>query len=106
MKSNLYINIWERALPIILKKLKSSIENDGKTMKYELNSNDFKVVGNRKSYTFTIEYQKGNTKRSGTAVGRDLQQVLKNSQEFQAFAIDKTVVLHLSKQFIMIVSAI
>lgn len=57
------------------------------------------AVGNRQRYTFTIKYDNGATKRNGTAVGRDLQEVLKRSREFQKFANGKNITISLKGNF-------
>lgn len=96
--SNLYTDIWETLLPLILKGLNLSL-NKGEKMFLEMKKDCFLAAGNRKRYTFTISYVDGTTERSGTAVGRDLQKILKESSEFQKFAKGKFISINLTGQF-------
>ena len=51
----LYLNIWQNALPAISEILGSSDSSGSIT----LNSKDFALVGNRKSYSFNLEFDDG-----------------------------------------------
>mgnify|MGYP004542502913 FL=1 len=60
--------------------------------------------GDRQSYTFRLEFVDGMMpRRSGTAVGRDLQKILHHSSEFQRAAKGKTVIIRLDSDFKLII---
>ena len=103
--SNLYIDIWNSTLSYILKGLHESFE-EKKVITFQIKKDCFMSVGDRKSYTFTLKYENGITKRNGSAVGRDLQEVLKGDREFQEFAKEKFITIWLNGQFNLSLSAI
>jgi hypothetical protein len=72
-----YSNIWRNALPRISEILSSS----GSSGSISLNSEDFALVGNRKSYSFNLDFDDGivSNNISGSAVARDLAGVLARS---------------------------
>ena len=95
--SNLYIDIWNSAHPIIMEGLKRSFENKN-WMEFKMSPDEFTTVGNRESYTFRLIYDNGFSARNGSAVGRDLQKVL-NNIEFQDFAKGKYIIIRLTSKF-------
>ena len=98
-----YINIWQNALPAISEILGSSDSSGSIT----LNSKDFALVGNRKSYSFNLEFDDGivSNNISGSAVARDLAGVLTKSSFIKPvlnngyfkFQMDKNFNLWISK---------
>ena len=99
----LYLNIWQNALPAISEILGSSDSSGSIT----LNSKDFALVGNRKSYSFNLEFDDGivSNNISGSAVARDLAGVLTKSSFIKPvlnngyfkFQMDKNFNLWISK---------
>ena len=98
-----YSNIWRNALPTISEILGSS-ESSGSIA---LNFEDFALVGNRKSYSFNLEFDDGivSNNISGSAVARDLAEVLSTSSSVKSilktgcfkFQMDKNFTLSISK---------
>ena len=98
-----YSNIWRNELPAISEILGSS-ESSGSIA---LNPDDFALVGNRKSYSFKLEFDYGivsNNIRS-SAVARDLAGALTKStiikplmhNGYFRFKMDKSFTLRISK---------
>ena len=98
-----YSNIWQNALPTISEILGSS-ESSGSIT---LNSKDFALVGNRKSYSFNLEFDDGvvSNNISDSAVKRDLAAELSNSSSVKSilktgyfkFRMDNNFTLWISK---------
>ena len=98
-----YSNIWQNALPAISEILGSSDSSKSIT----LNSKDFALVGNRKSYSFNLEFDDGvvSNNISGSAVARDLAAELSNSSSVKSilktgyfkFRMDNNFTLWISK---------
>ena len=98
-----YTDIWQNTIPEILDLLNSEKPNGT----IELNSRDFALVGNRKSYSFNLEFDNGSVSNNigGSAVARDLAaaisisssvtSVLKNG--YFKFRMDKNFTLWVSK---------
>ena len=77
-----YSNIWRNQLLTISEILGSS----GSSGSIALNSEDFALVGNRKSYSFNLEFDDGivSNNISGSAVARDLAAVLSTSSSVKS----------------------
>ena len=77
-----YSNIWRNQLLTISEILGSS-ESSGSIA---LNAKDFALVGNRKSYSFNLEFDDGVVSNSigGSAVARDLAAELSNSSSIKS----------------------
>lgn len=98
-----YSNIWRNQLLTISEILGSS-ESTGSIT---LTANDFALVGNRKSYSFNLEFDDGivSNNISGSAVARDLAEVLSSSSSVKSilktgyfkFQMDKNFTLLISK---------
>ena len=98
-----YSNIWRNQLLTISEILGSS-ESSGSIV---LNAKDFALVGNRKSYSFNLEFDDGivSNNISGSAVARDLAEVLSTSSSVKSilktgcfkFQMDKNFTLSISK---------
>ena len=99
----LYLNIWQNALPAISEILGSSDSSGSIT----LNSKDFALVGNRKSYSFNLEFDDGvvSNNINDSAVKRDLATELSKSSSVKSiletgyfkFQMDKNFNLWISK---------
>ena len=100
---NKYSNIWRNALPKISEIL-GSLESSGSII---LNSEDFALVGDRKSYSFNLEFDDGIVSNNirYSAVARDLAGVLTRSSIVKSmfnngyfkFQMDKNFTLWISK---------
>ena len=98
-----YSNIWRNQLLKISEILGSS-ESTGSIM---LTAHDFALVGSRKSYSFNLEFDNGivSNNISGSAVARDLAEVLSTSSSVKSilktgyfkFQMDKNFTLSISK---------
>lgn len=98
MGANYYTAIWEELIPIIMLALPAALEN-GKTGSWSLDPNRFYSAGDRESYTFTVSYKDGISRRNGTAPGRDLQEILNSYLPFKQFAKGKIIDFHLDSRF-------
>mgnify|MGYP004570644201 FL=1 len=96
---NKYTALWQSLCPNIVSAVKKG-ECD-----IQLTQEDLKQGGgDRQSYTFRVEFVDGTmSRRSGTAVGRDLQKILHHSPEFQRVAKGKTVIIRLDSDFKLII---
>jgi len=98
MGKNLYIKIWEDELPHIL----DFLRGEEKNVVISLKSSRFSDVGNRENsgYTFRLDIINGVVPhKSGSAVARDLKQVLDSSNEFKELAKDSVLSIRLNKEF-------
>ena len=89
-----YYSLWESNRSRIIK----AIVNGGGEI--TLNESDFILNGNRDSYTFRIEYKDGQpVKRGGSAVARDLQDILEKDSSFYTVVAGKEVVIRMGVSF-------
>lgn len=97
-----YTNIWQNTIPEISDLLDSENPNGS----IELNSKDFTSVGNRKSYSFNLEFDNGSVSNNigGSAVARNLAAVISRSSVMPVlknghykFNMDKNFTLWVSK---------
>jgi hypothetical protein len=79
--SNIYNLLWEKYRPVIISKMRSALNI---SQEYQLSKHEFEAIGDRKisGYTFNLEIENGILKSNidGTAVARDLFEVLKSSE--------------------------
>ena len=95
-----YLTLWEQKLPIIL----SAIEEGGS--KKQLSPEEFEQQGNRvaSGYTFRLDISNGIIPiKKGSAVARDLKEVLDNSIRFKNIAKDKHITIKMGNKFILII---
>lgn len=97
-----YISIWKRTIPAISKllsedKLKGSIE---------LDSEDFTFAGNRKSYSFNLEFSNGSVSNNidGSAVARDLATVLTRNGKIERLLMEGKFKFNMDKNFTLWIS--
>ena len=103
MGANYYTHIWENALPAIMQGLQTSFELK-QTMGGQIPRDEFEAAGNRQRYSFTITYKNGYAPpKEGSAVCRDLQEVLEAHQPFVEFAKGKTINFRLDTHFNMFI---
>lgn len=92
---NKYTDLWRSLCPNII----SAVRNGGGEIQLSQEALE-RGGGDRQSYTFRLEFVDGiMPKRHGSAVGRDLQDVLHYSPEFQRVAKGKTVIVRLDSKF-------
>ena len=80
-ESNIYFQLWQKYRPVIISKMKLAISE---VQIYQLSKHEFEAIGDRESsgYAFNLEIMNGILVNSidGTAVARDLFEVLKSSK--------------------------
>ena len=75
-----YVELWRKYLPSIIR----MVENCAIDLQSEqLDSGEFEVVGNRKNYSFNLEFINNEISNniSGSAVARDLATVIRDSKQ-------------------------
>lgn len=100
---NKYTALWQGHID----KINSSLAQSDKPQSIQLDRKQFSRVGDRKSYTFNLEYKNGivNNNISGSAVARDLDEVISKSQVIMntlkvghyKINLDKEFILHIKK---------
>ncbi|MBI9060153.1 MAG: hypothetical protein JEZ01_20465 [Labilibaculum sp.] len=80
--SGIYVELWRNQRNQITNCLKDA----SITKSLQLKSNDFNSIGNRKSYSFNLEFKNGIVSNNigGSAVARDLAYVLEKSADVKA----------------------
>lgn len=100
IKANIYISLWQKYRPVIISKMK---ESANATQTYQLSKHEFEAIGERTSagYVFYLEIKNGKVINNieGTAVARDLYEVLKNSETAKELMKNKHLKINLSKDF-------
>lgn len=93
-----YEVIWKRVIPMIKECLTSG--KDFSSM--QLTKSQFDAAGNRKSYSFNIQYQNGKLMNSldGSAVARDLDRMIIGNAEYKQLLKGKSVKLAMGKDFV------
>ena len=92
---NKYTDLWRSLCQNIV----SAVKNGGGKIQLSQEALE-RGGGDRQRYTFRLEFVDGiMPKRHGSAVGRDLQDVLHYSPEFQGVAKGKTVIVRLDSKF-------
>jgi len=91
-----YEDIWKHLTPEILKGIKEQ-----NSIEFQIGSAIFKLVGNRHSYSFNLEFIDGKISNniSGSAVARDLARVLEVNAEFKRESKGKHLRINLDNQF-------
>lgn len=106
VEPSFYISLWNKYRPVMLQ-LMSAATTGPQT--YQLFVHEFKAAGTRdKSFTFSLEVENGRTINvtKGSAVARDLIQVLQQSpraSELMAgaiyhFSLDRQFMLHVTRR--------
>lgn len=107
MKTKIYLNLWKKYLPIIRILLKKSLNNNEEL---QLNRMEFETVGGRdlSGYCFNLEIKNGKVSNdiSGTAVARDLYQVLNNDKMLIEFFKERRIKFSMGRSFILKIGTI
>lgn len=93
-----YEAIWKKVIPMIKECLTSG--KDFSIM--QLSKSQFDAAGNRKSYSFNIQYQNGKLMNclDGSAVARDLDRMIIGNAEYKLLLKGKSVKLAMGKDFV------
>ncbi len=98
--TNIYQALWEKYRPVIISKLKLAVTEP---QEYQLSKHEFEAIGNRTSagYSFNLEIVNGNLSNNidGTAVARDLYEVLKSSATAKELMHNNHIKISLGKDF-------
>lgn len=102
MEQRQYLTTWKRYLPVIRLHLKKSLVEE---QQFKLNITDFESAGDRgkSGYTFNIQMENGKVINniSGSAVARDLYELLKSDDAIKAMLQDKSVKISVGKSFML-----
>lgn len=89
-------------MPVIRLHLKRSLQDE---QQFKLNITDFEAAGSKgkSGYTFNINIENGKVTNniSGSAVARDLYELLKADEAVKAILKDKTVKISVGKSFVL-----
>jgi len=96
---NKYTSVWQGYKNQICRSL---IKSDKQQM-VQLNKENFTQVGNRKSYTFNLEYKNGtvNNNIGGSAVARDLDKIISKNEEIKNILRRGNYKINLDNKFIL-----
>ena len=101
-EKNLYYHLWRNYLKVIEIKLSNASRGE---QALPLMKHEFEVSGNRKDsgYTFTLEIVNGlvSNNISGSAVARDLYDILKRSEKVKSMFKEKNYKITLGKDYIL-----
>jgi len=102
--SNIYLPLWQKYRLVIISKMIMAIES---TQEYPLFKHEFEAIGERISsgYAFNLEIKNGILQNNidGTAVARDLYEVLKGSESAKAIMKSNNFKINLTKDFKLII---
>lgn len=100
MEDRKYLQTWKKYLPVIRLHLKRSLTEE---QQFKLNITDFESAGERgkSGYTFNLQMENGKVSNniSGSAVARDLFELLKADETIKAFLQDRSVKISVGKSF-------
>lgn len=95
-----YLELWNRYIKIITHFVK---KGDGSIL---LNRGEFDVCGDREKFSFSIRFENCRiSKLTNSAVARDLKAVLEANEEFMTSATGKVVVISMTTNFELKVTA-
>lgn len=102
MNQGKYITLWNKYINVIRIKLNNSIKHEEEL---QLSKVEFEAAGDRDSagYSFNIEISKGKVINdiSGTAVARDLFNVLNSNPKTKEFLMDKHLKIYMGTSFML-----
>jgi hypothetical protein len=98
-----YVDIWEYVTPKIFEEIKKQ-----DSVEIHLNESIFRLVGNRKSYSFNLEFINAEVSNniSGSAVARDLARVLRDNTEFLKHSKGKRIKINMDSYFVLHIQCI
>jgi hypothetical protein len=102
MEERKYLQTWKKYLPVIRLHLKRSLAEE---QQFKLNITDFESAGERgkSGYTFNLQIENGKVTNniSGSAVARDLFELLKEDEIIKAFLQNRSVKISVGKSFVL-----
>ena len=106
MEERKYLQTWKKYIPVIRLYLKKSVTED---QQFKLNITDFESAGDRgkSGYTFNLQMENGKVINniSGSAVARDLFELLKADEVIKAFLQEKSVKISVGKSFMLTIKS-
>ena len=95
--SGKYVDLWTRQRASIKDKLKNTMIRQS----IQLNSEEFRNVGNRSNYSFNLEFENGIVSNNigGSAVARDLANVLETSTEIKEILKTGNFKINMDRRF-------
>lgn len=101
------MSLWKKYRPAILNKMKMCFEEP---QEYQLSRHEFEAIGDRlnSGYSFNLEIGNGTVINNieGTAVARDLFEVLKQSNIARELMQNNYFKINLAKNFILTIQTI
>lgn len=105
--SNIYVPLWQKYRPILVSKMREALVS---AQEYPLSKHEFETIGDRtqSGYSFNLEIKNGIVLNNieGTAVARDLFEVLKNSKSASELLKQHNFKINLNKEFILTIQLI
>lgn len=102
MESRNYIATWNKYLPVIRLHLKKSL---GEEQSFKLNATDFESAGDRSKagYAFNLVIENGKVTNTtgGSAVARDLLEVLKSDDPIKSMLQGRSIKISVGKTFVL-----
>ena len=103
-QSNIYLPLWQKYKPAILINMRKAIES---VQYYQLTKHEFEVFGDRglSGFCFNLEIKNGkiNNNIEGSAVARDLFEVLNSSRTAKELMLKNSFKISLTSDFKLIV---
>lgn len=99
VEPSFYISLWNKYRPVMLQLMSAATAGP---QTYQLFVHEFKAAGTRdKSFTFSLEIQNGRATNvtKGSAVARDLIQILQQSPRASELMAGATYLFSLDRQF-------
>jgi len=107
MEERKYLTTWKKYLPVIRLHLKRSLNEE---QSFKLNITDFESAGDRgkSGYTFNIQMENGKVTNniSGSAIARDLWELLKTDEIIKGILQDKAVKISVGKSFMLTIKTV
>lgn len=106
-EANIYIPLWQKYRPVIISKMKEATHA---LQSYLLSKHEFEAIGERNNagYGFNLEISNGKVINNieGTAVARDLYDVLRNSETAREIMKDKYFKINMSRDFKLVIQTL
>lgn len=103
-EANIYFPLWQKYRPVIIIKMKAALQT---SQEYQLTKQEFEIFGDRSKsgYSFNLEIKNGKVVNNidGTAVARDLYEVLKTSETAKTMMKENYFKINLTKDFNLII---
>ena len=104
-EKNLYYHLWKKYLPVFIIQMKNAVNG---TKQIKISKTEFEVFGNRtlSDYIFNLEIKNGKVTNniSGTAVARDLFDILNTDKSCKELFAKNSYKISMVKSFILEIS--